>query len=663
MRPSNDSPKKRKTKRPFAPERAREIANPTLPYEEILRQMAENIHEIFWMFDATTFEAIYVSPAFEAICGVPRQSLYDAPTSYRQIIHPEDRDRILARLRKLPESGVFEEEYRIVRPDSQIRWVLTRGFLVRDSAGPVPLIVGTVQDITRRKDAEEALKRSEADYRSLFEGAPYGVFRATPDGCFLLVNSALVNMLGYRSQTDFLAVNLGRHIFMDPADHDGIFRECCRRERFENIEFRWKHLNGTLILVLASGRLVRADREDADYCEVMVEDITERRALEEQVRQGQKMDAIALLAGGTSHDFNTLLTGILGYAELLLIGSGLGESERRKVEGIVAAAVQARAITQQLLTLGRRQSLKPAVINVNGLIVDLEDFLRRMAGPTTQLLTGLGCDVGGVRVDVTQLTQVIMNLVANARDAMPDGGTLTITTSILELSQSTPDLAGIPLGHYVVLAISDTGCGMDDKIQARIFEPFFTTKPEGKGTGLGLAVVHGIVEQSGGYIRVSSRPREGTTFRILLPCMQDLVDSAQSRPTQVKTVSGCETILVVDDHDVARKLTLDFLSAHGYAVLVAKNGREAIQAAKKHPAAIHLLLTDVVMPKISGPELAKRLSAIHPETKVIYMTAYADVMDVARLGLGDQREVLTKPYMHHELMGKVRRVLGKIIAH
>ena len=614
------------------------------------------------MLDAATLEAIYVSPAFETICGVPVQSLYDAPTSYQDIIHPDDRAHVLARLKELPETGRFEEEFRIVRPDGETRWVSCRGFLVRNKAGQVFRIAGVARDITERKNVQEALKRSEADYRSLFECAPYGIFRSTLDGRFLLVNSALVKMLGYRSQEDFLAANLGKHVFVDPSDHAATFQECCKRERFENVEFRWKRYDGARILVLASGRLVPAEHGNAAYCEVMVEDITERRALEEQVRQSQKMDAIALLAGGTSHDFNTLLTGILGYAELLLIGSDLADSERRKVEAIVAAAVQARAITQQLLTLGRRQPLKTKVINVSALVVDLEDFLRRMAGPRTELLTDLG-DVGGVRADVTQLTQVIMNLVANARDAMPHGGTLTIKTSALELSQSTPTLAGIGPGRYAVLEIIDTGCGMDDKIQARIFEPFFTTKPEGKGTGLGLAVVHGIVEQSGGHVRVSSRPGEGTTFRIVLPSTQDPVEDAHFPGAQIKSVAGCETILVVDDHDVARHLTVDFLSSHGYAVLFAKNGREAIQVAKKHAAPIHLLLTDVVMPKLSGPDLAKRLAAIHPETKVIYMTAYADVMDVARLGLCDQRHVLSKPYMHHELMGKVRRVLGKIVPH
>ena len=341
----------------------------------------------------------------------------------------------------------------------------------------------------------------------------------------------------------------------------------------------------------------------------------------------------------------------------------LVEADRRKVEGIVAAAVQARAITQQLLTLGRKQPLKATVVDVSALITDLEEFLKRMAGPNTKVRTDLRWDVGGVSADVTQLTQVIMNLVANARDAMPQGGNLTIQTSPLDLTGPNPDLPGIEPGQYLVMAIIDTGCGMDEKIQARIFEPFFTTKPEGKGTGLGLAMVHGIVEQSGGHIRVSSRRGKGTTFRILLPCTHGSAKYVVSPRSQYGKTSGCETILVVDDCDVARNLTFNFLSAHGYAVLAAKNGREAIRIAKDHRSAIHLLVTDIVMPKMSGPDLAKRFAAMHPETKVVYMTAYADVMDVVRLSLEDQHHVISKPYMQHELMSKVRQVLGGMITH
>ena len=408
---------------------------------------------------------------------------------------------------------------------------------------------------------------------------------------------------------------------------------------------------------------MRNDAGDFAYCEVTVEDITERRALEERLRQSQKMDAIALLANGISHDFNTLLTGMLGYGELLLMSSSLPDCERRKVEAIVDAAVQARSITQQLLAFGRRQPLKPTVVDLNAAITDLADFLKRMVGPGIELSAELQLDLGNVEIDPTQLTQVVMNLVANARDAMPYGGKVTIKTHAADLAQADTRLYGVKPGRYAVLALSDTGVGMDDKVQARIFEPFFTTKPEGKGTGLGLAMVHGIIEQNGGCISVKSLPGQGTTFKIFLPLIRQGMAQAKFKRTECSSAPGCETILVVDDNDLARRLTIDFLGLHGYQILSARSGREAIQIAKQHRGPIHLLATDIVIPKMSGPVLFKRLIALHPETKVLYMTAYADVMGFADLGIEDQSEFLRKPFMQHELMSKVRQILGEIVTH
>ena len=377
----------------------------------------------------------------------------------------------------------------------------------------------------------------------------------------------------------------------------------------------------------------------------------------------QAIDALALMAGGMCHDFNTLLTAILGYGELLLINPSLADSERRKVEAIVASAVQARSITQQILTLSRRHSHTETVVNLSGLITDLETFLRRLAGSKTDLMTDLRWDVGGVKADVTQLTQVIMNLVANARDAMPHGGKLTLRTSAMELEPTSTEFPNASAGQYVALDVSDSGCGMDERTKARIFEPFFTTKPEGKGTGLGLAMVYEIVARMGGHIRVLSRPSEGTTFELLLPRIQSPTSNVMAQKHDYRRLTGVETILVVDDYDVARNLTIEFLSSFGYTVLAARNGKEAIRLAKKHAQPIHLLLTDIVMPKMSGPVLAKQFAVIHPETKIIYMTAYADSIDAQNASMGVPQQVLSKPYMHHELLGKVRGALGSPMTH
>jgi PAS domain S-box-containing protein len=758
--------------------------------QQIFAKMAENIQEIFWMLDANTYEVIYVSPAFETICGMPCQRLYDSPTSYREIIHPEDRARVLTRLEELPKTGRFEEAFRIVRPTGVVRWVLTRGFLAPDQRGRAAQLVGTVVDITERKTAErllvgseekfqlmarnikeifwiieprtlrlvyaspayesiwerpheeiardptaylqsihsedrarilaklsqletvdhleaeyrivcsdgrvkwlvsngftvrdpqgpltfvgttldvtarhesaEALRRSEQDYRSLFEDAPYGVFRATPDGRFLIANPSLVKMLGYGNESDLLGGNLKTHIRTEPNQSEKGITEWCVQEAFENAELHWKRTDGKELLVRASGRLVRDAAGSPAYSEVVVEDITERRALEDEVRHSQKLDAVALLASGISHDFNTLLTGMLGFGELLLMSSRLGDEERRKVEAIVDSAIQARSITQQLLAFGRSQPMQPAVLSLNRAIMDLTEFIKRMVGEHTALMSDLQVDLGAVRIDRTQLSQVILNVVANARDAMPQGGRLTIRTSSLELRESDPELPGVKPGDYAVVAITDTGSGMDEKVKAHIFEPFFSTKPEGRGNGLGLAMVHGIIDQSAGYVRVWSEPGEGTTLKILLPIVPEQPVEALPQRIDRRVAPGCQTILVVDDNDLARSVTVDFLSLHGYDVLSGRNGIHALQVAKKHTAPIHLLVTDIVMQRMSGPNLAARLGSLHPETKILYVTGYADLLDFSELRLGNGCEFLRKPFLRHELMAKVHDLLGELLAH
>ena len=748
--------------------------------------MAENVHEIFWMLDASNYEVLYVSRAFETICGLPCQSLYDAPTSYREIIHPDDRAHVLDRLEQLPKTGTFDEEFRIVRPDSVVRWVRSIGFLAPDSSGKVTRLVGTVQDITERRTAQELLRDSEERYRDLVENsedlicthdldgrllfvneAPARIlgyqpdelkkrpmreflpprfhdqfdeylariqrdgfadgllavrtrsgetriwrykntlrtvgvskpivrgiahditdlkrveraltlseekfskaFHASPiplaistagEGCLLDVNESFVRQSGYSRDELIGHTDLELAVWIDPSQRERAVAEVLERGQVRNFEAKFRAKSGEVLDVRYC--LERIVLGGTTCVLTTAEDITERRALEEQVRLSQKLDAVALLASGISHDFNNLLTGMLGYGELLLMGSNLGDRERRKVEAIVEAAIQARSITQQLLAFGRRQPLQPAAVKLNTVVADLSDFLRGMLGRNVKFATDLQPGLGEVRIDPTQLIQVIVNLVANSRDAMPQGGSLTVKTSTLSVAEPDAQLPGIKSGNYAVLAISDTGCGMDEKTQARIFEPFFTTKPEGRGTGLGLASVHGIIEQSGGHVRVSSRVGEGTTFRVYLPNTPGADMEREVPQAARKAAPNCATVLLVEDHDLGRKLASEFLRGHGYEVLAAKHGREAIQIARNHRGAIHLLLTDVVMPKMSGPVVAKRVVAIHPETKVLYMTAYSHLMDFGEDGLREHCEVLKKPFMHHELMSTVRHVLGETLTH
>lgn len=539
----------------------------------------------------------------------------------------------------------------------QVRTVMYSAEMIEVDGELCVLAAG--EDITARKKAEDALRCSEADYRSLFEGAPYGILRATLDGKMFRANPALVRMLGYESESELLAANLVTQVCVDAAEGILALNRYWHAERFEDVELHWRRKDGSPIFVRAYGRPIRHKDSEAASLEIMVEDLTRRRALEEQLRQSQKMEAIALLASGIAHDFNTLLTGILGYGERLLMAANLADEPRRQAEGVMQAALQARSLTRQLLALGRKQVLRPKVLDLNALIKDAEDLLRRLLGDNIRFAIDLAPNVGRVKADPGQLTQVIMNLVVNARDAMPEGGELTIKTLPVDLTQPDHQLPGIDPGEYATLAVIDTGCGMDETTQARIFEPFFTTKPHGRGTGLGLSTVYGIIEQTGGRIRVSSRPGQGTAFELYFPPTDEPAERTKTRDLQSSPADGCATVLVVEDDDLARRLTCELLEGHGYTVLKAKNGPDALKIARKQTGTVDLLLTDVVMPGMSGQELAKHLAKLHPETKVLYMTGYAETLVGAPVSEPTDTVPLEKPFLRHELMSKVHQVLGQ----
>ena len=399
----------------------------------------------------------------------------------------------------------------------------------------------------------------------------------------------------------------------------------------------------------------------------MALDVTDRKKLEEQFRQAQKMEAVGRLAGGIAHDFNNLLMVIQGYADLLAERLPEGEALRRNAEQIRAASQRAAALTQQLLAFSRKQILAPKVLNVHAVVTDLEKILRRVIGEDIELRTASTADLWLTKADRSQIEQVIMNLAVNARDAMPTGGRLTIETENVEfdMSISNPPTVLAP-GKYVMLAVTDNGCGMDEKVQAHIFEPFFTTKEKGKGTGLGLATVYGVVKQSGGYIWVYSEPGRGTTFKIYLPRIEEEnVPAARDRlPTQKATPRGSEVILLAEDEKGVRELAREYLETSGYTVIVAENGHAAIDLASRHSGPIHLLMTDVVMPGMGGPELAERIKALRPEIKVLYMSGYTDQAIMHQGVLQTGAVLLQKPFTLAALASKLREMLvGETVIH
>jgi PAS domain S-box-containing protein len=378
--------------------------------------------------------------------------------------------------------------------------------------------------IDERRRIEEALKKSEASYRSLIMGATYGIFRCSVNGKFLAVNPALVSMLGYESEMELMKMNLLYDVFRDPIEGNELVQKCQQTARLDGLEVEWKGKAGAIVPVRLSGRAFMNDRGALQGFELIAENVAERRRLEEQFRQAQKMEAVGRLAGGIAHDFNNLLTIIIGYSQLLSEGLGAENPLRGAVEEVKKAGERAASLTTQLLAFSRRQVLQPQVLDLNSVATNVQKMLRRLIGEDVEVVLNLAPDLGRVRADPGQIEQVIMNLAVNARDAMPQGGKFILTTANVELDHASARryILAAP-GPHVVLSVADTGCGMDATTRSHIFEPFFTTKEKGKGTGLGLAMVYGIVRQSGGNIWVDSELGKGTTFELYFPRVDEAV--------------------------------------------------------------------------------------------------------------------------------------------
>src|SRR5437899_6703658 len=490
------------------------------------------------------------------------RSVYD-------LVCPEYRDGFRAFTESVCKGHRGQMEFELTSLKGTRRWMETYAVPLPSEPGDLFVCLAVTRDITERQRAEEALRRSEANYRSLVQGAPNGICRVSADGKLLDVNPALVEMLGYGSEAELLAVSLDHDVYRDPGERTRILQE--HPERLVGVEVGWKRKDGTPITVRLSGRPVR-DAAGAACYELIAENVTEQRLLEHQLRQEQKMDAVGRLAGGVAHDFNNLLMVIRGHTELLLDRLRADDWHYRKVEQIQKAAARAAGLTGQLLAFSRMQVLQPKVIDLNRVIGDMERLLRPLIGENIELVTRLSTQTGHTRADAGQLEQVIMNLVVNAKDAMPEGGKLTVQSSDVTVRQNFSEHRFIQPGRYAVISVADTGHGMDAETQSRIFEPFFTTKEKGKGTGLGLSTVYGIVKQSSGYVFAESELGAGTTFYVYLPRVEESAEELSPAKSQQSEAGGCETVLLVEDEESVRELVRLTLASRGYQVLEAENG-------------------------------------------------------------------------------------------
>ncbi len=521
-------------------------------------------------------------------------------------------------------------------------------------------VAAAIRDVTAQRRVQDELRRSEQRYRSLVRGAVYGIYRSTVEGRLLEVNPALVEILGYDSEAQVLNLDLARDVYVDPGERQRLIAEWSGGGAFRNVEAHWRRKDGSVITVLLSGRSVLDERGAVREFEVLVEDVTEQRRFEQHVQQIQRLETVGRLVGGVAHDFNNLLTVILGSTELLLETVPEGDARRSEVVEIREAAARAAALTKQLLAFSRQQPWHARVLDPNQLVASIERMARRVIGEDVELVVSLAQGVPAVKADPSQLEQVLMNLIVNARDAMPRGGRLAIATARYDVAAGEAARHPVvPPGHYATISVADTGCGMDEETRSYAFEPFFTTKEPGKGTGLGLSTVHGIVQQAGGHVWIDSEPGRGTTVTVYLP-VADRDAEPEEQATGVERASpGWETILLLEDDDPVRKAARRILEHHGYTVLEARSGPEAVALAQQHQGPIHLLLADVVMPEMGGRRSAEHLAMLRPEMKVLYMSGYPERGPREEQAPEPDAPFLAKPFTVYSLGAKVREVLDQ----
>ena len=631
--------------------------------EEKYRTILENIEDGYFEVDiAGNFT--FFNDSLCRLLGYSRDEMMGM--NNRQYTDEENAPKLYRAFNQVYRTGEPTKgfDWEVIRKDRAKRYVETSVSSIKNSSGQPIGFRGIVRDITERKQIEETLRVSESRYRSLFDGVPIGLYRTTAAGEIIDANPALVEMLGYLDWESLSKVNVA-DTYIDPEEQK-MWQPLMEQEGIvRNFQKQLQHRDGTVIWVEENARAVCDAEGRVLFYEGSFQDITERKraeeemaALQEQLRQSQKMESIGRLAGGIAHDFNNLLTIIKGYSQLSLIELKEGDPLKENIEEVKKATDRAADLIRQLLAFSRRQVMEMRVLDLNILLQNLDKMLRRVIGEDIELVTLLAEDLGRVKTDPGQIEQVILNLAVNARDAMPSGGKLTIETANVELDETYARRhVAVTPGRYVMLAVSDTGVGMTPEVRDRVFEPFFTTKEKGKGTGLGLSTVYGIVKQSEGNIWIYSEPGHGTTFKIYLPQVEELLEEVKEKVVEEELPRGSETVLVVEDEEEVRKVAARILRGQGYKVLEASNGADTLMICKEQKERFHLILTDVVMPQMSGRQLVEQLRQVYQNFKVLYMSGYTDNTIVHHGVLERGINYIQKPFTMDALVGKVREVL------
>ena len=622
--------------------------------EAQFRELMAHLKQVFWVKNADDTAVFYISPAYETIWGRARSSLYDGSHTFLDSIHPDDHERVARAMARKHETEGYDEQYRILRPDGTVRWIWARTYPVRDAQGEIKRYAGIAEDVSEQKWAEKERTRLAA----IIDLTEDAIVSITLDGIIIAWNHGAERKYGYAAEEI-----IGRSIFvLIPPDHSEAYLEVMKRVRkgepvpaYDTIRRR---KDGTLInFSVGISPIETRDGEIVGVSKIG-HDISKVRKLEAQLIEAQKMDVIGQLTGGVAHDFNNILSVILGYSGLLIEDLGPDHPLCAPIEAIRHAAERGAGLTRQLLVFSRKETVQPVVLDLRGVLKKMNGMLRRLVDEGIELTIADGHQIGQVKADPGYVEQLMMNLVINARDAMPDGGTLVVMVRDLTLDETNAnDHIGVPSGDYVMLSVSDTGTGMTDETRAHLFEPFFTTKPSGKGTGLGLTTCRTIVQQCGGHIGLSSEVGKGTTFKIYFPRVAQLPDSGEQTIALGPLPRGTETLLVVEDDSQVRRLVCTVLQAHGYVVLMAADGKDGLRVVLEHKGAeIRLVISDVVMPLMGGMKMAAWLGAKNPNLKVLFTSGYTEAIAIHGV-LNPGVAFLPKPYTIATLTRKVRELL------
>ena len=626
--------------------------------DERFKFVAKATNDVIWDWDLRTNSLVW-NDSVETVFGHKQNRIYPEIQWWRDHLHVQDRDRVIGGLQAVIDGGgtSWSDHYRYRRADGTYANVMDRGYVARDNTGAAIRVIGAMTDITERSRSEAAI-RFQAQ---LLNAVQQAVVATDPDGLVIFWNTFAEKLYGWAADEA-----VGKPIEeLTPSPFlrqhaSEIFERGAAGESWTG-EFLVQGKAGKAFPALLTTSPVRDEHNIVlGFVRVSI-DLTERRNLEEQFRQSQKMDAVGRLAGGIAHDFNNLLTVIRLNTEIIMEGLDPTDPRSEDVKQIRSAAERASSLTRQLLAFSRKQILQPRVLDMNSVVSSVEPMLRRLIGE--DIVIGSSCTARGyVVADPGQLEQILVNLVVNARDAMPQGGRISIETQNVELDETyTSEHAPVVPGRYVMLAVGDTGVGMTRDTREHAFDPFFTTKEAGKGTGLGLATVYGIVKQSGGYVWIYSEPGQGTTLKLYFP---EVSSAAAFKTGEYKIMAkeqarGSETILLVEDEEAVRGLTSRILEKQGYRVIAAQHGREAMDIATKEAGHIDLVLTDIVMPGMNGRGLVERLAGIRPRIKSLYMSGYTDDDIVRRGFIEPSKSFLQKPFTSEALLQTVRKVLDE----